>query len=186
MTIKQHILSQYRRKRHIMDIPYLVIHRFGWTELDEWDRHGVTPCPAGVKKFYETNPEARRATDGQQPYTFQIGQFGATYQTALLDDVTPHAARFNAEAVGVACYGDFGMLPMPQEQRQALVELCVLVLPLLGWPLIRSHDELRAGEDLKAKGCPGRQLNMDALRHDVAAMLDRRARNDAVQIGMRL
>jgi len=176
--------GRHSQNRDVDDIEYGVVHRFGWHDLIEYERHGITPDAVGAAKYYETEPDARAATGGRMPYTFVNGIGGTVWQAIEFGSGSPHAKRFNTTGIGIACLGDFRFLPPTQEQLWSLVELCAALLRF--WPNLKlvGHDTLKGGMEDKDKQCPGRLLDVESVAADAVAINKRIAGGELVRAGL--
>jgi hypothetical protein len=96
------------------------------------------------------------------PYPIVIRTNGIVDQCCYLTDITPHAARWNLEGLGIALVGDFRRHPVSIAQKHSLIELCYRFLAM-GISL-HGHSELKGGTLDVNKSCPGAYLNMDRIR----------------------
>lgn len=149
--------------RDIDRINWLMFHRVGWADPREWESRGFTIDAAGVRKFYETNPEAAKATGGKMPYTFTIDPSGVIEQSWPLGETAWHARRFSIEAIGVALLGDFRIQPPTENALWSAAELTALLTTF--WTQLDpvGHSEIQ-GAVAPGKVCPGHLLDMDRLR----------------------
>lgn len=171
------------RQRKISDLMYLMIHRFGSHDLQWYDDQGITPDALGVAKFYHDNGDASAATGGEMPYTFVVGVYGTIWQARHILDVTPHGKRFNVPAIGIACLGDFRLLPPTLNQIQALEDLLAGIKRL--WP----HLEIVGHSDLKwaatpGKQCPGSNMPLGKIIENVNTINEARAGQALINAGV--
>lgn len=176
--------GRHSKVRDIDEIKYIVIHRFGWNDLRDYDANGISPNALGAYKFYQSNGEAYIATGGRFPYTFMVGQGGLVWQTSDIGVVTPHAMRWNVPGLGIACFGDFTLLPPTNEQMGALTELLAALVRYLGDVKVVGHTELPGSTRDPNKDCPGRNLNMDKLRSSISNMNDGLAAQSLIRLGI--
>jgi len=139
----------------------------------------VHRCSAGenvaeIAEFFRSNPEASKATGGRMPYHFAIGRGGRVEQAHRILDISPHAAKFNLEGIGVAVVGDFRFDKPTPAQWTSLVDLChVLRAHLYGPRAIHGHTSLDGASRDADKVCPGPGLDFDALRREAEEMAQR-------------
>jgi hypothetical protein len=132
-------------------------------------RCGLGDTAAQIALAYRGGcPEAAKATGGRMPYHLVILPNGIIEQAAPLDAVTPHARSWNHVAIGVAVIGDFRNETPSIEQWDALRKLAHTCSGWLGGRLaVKGHDELAEARADKSKGCPGKGLDMEALRAEI-------------------
>lgn len=111
-------------------------------------------------------------------YNMLIGPDGAVDVTGSLEQVGAHAVGWNHRSLGIAAYGCFDPEPeslplahLPHNLHptpQQLAALETLVLGLCWWLgkrlYVAGHTELPNASRFPGKRCPGRYLDMDALR----------------------
>ena len=146
------------RPREIGKIQKIVIHKIG----EELGKTGASIA----KSFMDTSKYAAGSyTGGQMPYTFIIRTDGTIDQCLRLTDTGPHAKRWNSTSVSIALIGDFTKHEPTNEQMCSLIELCC---PLYTYGMtIHGHTELQGASSDAKKDCPGRLLDLDALRSEV-------------------
>lgn len=129
------------------------------------------------------------------PYGFHVHGSKRLYQTAGLDEVTPHAITKGSHASSPSAYaiafsGNFDKSPPHPNDVHDVAELCSLLMGLHGWdapstlveapawiiaPRVAGHREVPWSSDecdhsttLPNKTCPGLRFDMDAFRILVA------------------
>lgn len=108
------------------------------------------------------------ATGGEMPYTFVLGRHGLVEQALRIQDVGPHARRWNTQGIGISLVGDFREQEPTSSQWMSLVALCHILSGWVDGPnAIYGHDELEGGSSDPNKECPGKHLSMDTLRYEV-------------------
>lgn len=145
------------RSRKWEKVDRLVVHRIG-------ESLGHDAISISEKFNDQSKYAAGSYTGGNVPYHFFIPKSGTVEQALELGDNAPHARRFNARALAVACIGDFRVEKPTQAQYQSLTEICGL-FRLLGLS-IWGHSELPGGRSNASKQCPGPLLDMSQLRVD--------------------
>lgn len=95
-------------------------------------------------------------------YHYVIGKDGAVHLTNHETAISYHAAGVNTNSIGICLVGHFDQEKPTQAQISALVELCRDIKGRLGITRIIGHREVPA-----PKSCPGKNLDMDALRAEV-------------------
>lgn len=151
--------------RELAKLQYIIVHRIGWNDNAEWVSRGYTRDALGVAAFY------KKEMSWSMPYTFTVGHGGLVQQARQLADVTPHALRFNREAIGIGFLGDFRFLPPEDKQWAAGVELISLLVR--AWPhlLVKGHTEMGdEATQTPGKSCPGKCFDLNKLRREVAAV----------------
>lgn len=143
-------------------ITHIVVHRIG--------RELGTTCEELAAAFKDTStPQSPGSfTAGQFPYSFFIDPDGEVHQTLYIEDVSWHARRWSYPGLGVAVSGDFRVEPLSPKQYTALVSLCSLLAYFLRVYNLVGHTELKNASRDPEKECPGKFLDMDALRTEVA------------------
>lgn len=147
----------------LTDIDTIAVHRIGKSLGED----AITIC----RRFID-DPEVAKYTGGEVPYGFIIGANAHIWQCLPISDVGAHARRWNKQAIGVACIGDFRKHMMPVVQYDKLIKL--LAVLQFGFPrdlAIKGHDELPGGSSDPNKKCPGDLLPMGAVRSSVRAYL---------------
>lgn len=161
----------------------IAIHRVG---LDLYNHINLGPTAQDICAHFTGRngvfPEVAKATGGEVPYTFIVGGGSDTYDGVIWQclpvmDVGRHARRWNEEAIGVACIGDFRVKPPTRAQVHAVTDLCVeLCLSLgIGPEEIWGHMELPNASADRDKECPGMFFDVERLRDDVWACIKRDA-----------
>lgn len=145
----------------------VVVHRIEVSQEDSTYRDD----PFDVLRFFREHPIGVGATGGDMPYPVLITPDGRVTQTLPLLRISPHAVRHNPTTIGVAALGDFRREPPSALQREALVWVCAALLAQCQHeaPILFGHDELSEATRDPNKECPGRHLDMNALRAEVAA-----------------
>lgn len=161
------------------DVEYLVVHRVGWVDRQEWTQQGYPMDAVGVRDFYA------KALGWTLPYAIMVGLGGETWQGRRLLDVTPHALAFNKGAIGLGVLGDFRLLPPERLQWNACVDFAAKLLTL--WPHLEvvGHTELgdRATTQ-KGKQCPGKLFDMNCFRQEVERFRFENAAQRLTQMGI--
>lgn len=95
-------------------------------------------------------------------YHYVIARDGTVYKTNKASTVSYHASGYNARSIGVCLVGNFDQERPPAEQMEALVELVRGLMAAFAVPVERviGHREVPGTR----KSCPGRNVDMDALR----------------------
>jgi hypothetical protein len=143
-------------------LQYIVVHRVGWNDEAEWTSRGYSMDAAGVRDFYAQEVHLHF------PYTFAVLRGGRIQQGRRLLDVTPHAAAFNKEAIGIGVLGDFRFLPAEYNQWNSAVDLCAALIG--AWPHLQIVGHTELGEEatsVPGKQCPGKLFDMAAFRDEV-------------------
>lgn len=155
--------------RALKDIDRVVVHRI--------DRELGLDAVAIARSFRDRSSmySAGMYTNGEMPYTFVICEDGAVDQSLELSDAGPHARKWNTPAVGIAVIGDFREHVPKAAQWVNLVELSVELLRWLGLSStgLYGHDELPGGSVDPLKKCPGKHLDMHALRLETQKVMSR-------------
>lgn len=144
----------------------------------------VGQTAAEISKAFTTDPELKPYTGSEMPYTFVIRRDGTIEQALPLSEYGPHARRWSIEGIGVACVGDFRKERPTPQQWDSLVELCVAFIPWLGDGSIFGHTELRDASHDPNKVCPGKLLDLNALREYTSAKAKTIARQSLVSSGV--
>ena len=140
--------------------------------------------------------EVAAATGHQVPYTFMIGGDlgpaeldGRVWQCLPMDEIGAHARRWSSRHIGVALIGDPREHPVSAPQMASLVDLLADLCAAYAkdpYQSIKGHGEIQGGS--KAPGqrgeCPGKLLNMNHLRDDVATMMRERPRRRLTDSGL--
>lgn len=151
--------------------------------------------------FTGKNPEWKevaRATGNQNAYSLLVGgdlgpeeYNGKIWQLMPLDEVGAHARRFSKKFIGVGVIADPRIQAPSLLQWNHLVDLLSEICAAYAWDpraKIWGHGEIKGAHDgSKAPGkpaaCPGDLLDMNSLRHDVAAVLMEKARRRLTDAG---
>lgn len=142
--------------RDLDGIDTIAVHRVGFSLGED----AITIC----RRFID-DPDVAKYTGGEVPYTFIIGENGTLWQCLPVSEIGAHARRWNAQALGVACIGDFRTYDMPDAQLRQLVKLCAALQYAFPKGLaVKGHDELPGGSSNPNKRCPGDRLKMDEVR----------------------
>lgn len=113
---------------------------------------------------------------------------GEWWEGRGLDTVGAHATGHNANSIGVCLIGNFEDHPLPAARYQSLVEMVAHLCRRYSLTAadVVGHRELPGARTL----CPGRHLDLDALRWDVQAQLTQTSAEpvwrvivDGVQVG---
>lgn len=165
------------RERKLVKLQKVIIHKIG----KELGSTGVEVA----KAFKDTSKYAAGSyTGGQMPYTFVIRVDGSIDQCLGLEDIGPHAKRWNTESVSIAVLGDFTKHEPTPDQWISLIELCI---ELASYGLtIHGHTELPGSSSDPAKQCPGPLLDLDALRSEVNFRVEERRLIQMLDAGVRL
>ena len=143
-------------ERDLEGIDTIAVHRIGKSLGED----AVTIC----RRFID-DPKVAKYTGGEVPYTFIISDEGTIWQCLPVSEIGAHARRWNAQALGVACIGDFRKHEMPPVQHKKLIKLCAALQ--FGFPnelVVKGHDELPGGSSDPDKRCPGDKLDMNEVR----------------------
>ena len=156
----------------LSQVNLLVVHRID-KELEGRQINGA----ADVAEAFSLHPEYK--TGLQMPYNFIVRQDGVCEQALAVTDAGMHSLKYNHTSIGLALIGDFRKHPPTEAQLDALQSFCFMwvqncwargiFLPVS--ELIKGHDELPSGSVDSGKACPGKHLDMDELREDVASKL---------------
>ena len=156
--------GKHRDRVPFTDIDTIAVHRIGKSLGED----AVTIC----RRFID-DPEVAKYTGGEVPYGWIIGAGGTIWQCLAISDVGAHARRWNKQAIGVACIGDFRKHDIPEVQYKRLIHL--LACLQFGFPRdleIKGHDELPGASSDPNKKCPGDKLPMGAVRSSVRVYLE--------------
>ncbi len=163
-VIKQCDDGKHRTRTPLLDIDTIAVHRIGKSLGED----AITIC----RRFIDA-PEVAKYTGGEVPYGWIIGAGGTIWQCLPISEVGAHARRWNKQAIGVACIGDFRKHDMPTVQYHPLIKL--LSCLQFGFPRdleIKGHDELPGASSDPNKKCPGDKLLMQSVRDAVQAYLE--------------
>jgi N-acetylmuramoyl-L-alanine amidase len=97
-------------------------------------------------------------------YHYVIGQDGAIFKCQPATSITWHAKGANGHGLGICLVGNFDTQKPTEKQLAALVWLCRTCLQ--AYPTIRhilGHREVPGTK----KSCPGKNVDMDALRETI-------------------
>ncbi len=158
--------GKHRTRTPLIDIDTIAVHRIGKSIGED----AITIC----RRFID-DPEVAKYTGGEVPYGWIIGaDAGSTiWQCLPISEGGAHARRWNKQAIGVACIGDFRKHEMPDVQYDQLVKL--LACLQFGFPRdleIKGHDELPGASSDPDKKCPGDKLPMNGVRRSVSMYLE--------------
>ncbi len=156
--------GKHHTRTPLLDIDTIAVHRIGKSIGED----AITIC----RRFID-DPEVAKYTGGEVPYGWIIGVGGTIWQCLPISEVGAHARRWNKQAIGVACIGDFRKHEMPDVQYGPLIQL--LAALQFGFPRdleIKGHDELPGASADPRKKCPGDKLPMHGVRGAVKAYLD--------------
>ncbi len=134
---------------------------------------------AGIARFYRGHPEW---TGGQMPYTYGVLAGGFVEQGLPLNEVGPHAKRWNSSTIGVVSLGDFNRHAPTSAQWHSCLDLCAELcvafrLDPRSKTDVAGHTERPHSTNTPGKVCPGRFWDMAKFRLE----LDRIVRNAAIQ-----
>jgi len=136
---------------------YVIVHRSGMGET----------APA-IAAAFQSSEGPGSATGYQMPYHIVIGRYGSIEQALRLTDHAPHALAWSVSGIAIAVVGDPRIEPLTRLQYESLVKVCAVLSSWLGGAsVVRGHDELKDGSRDPNRECPGRYLDMTALRADV-------------------
>ncbi len=158
--------GKHRTRTPLLDIDTIAVHRIGKSIGED----AITIC----RRFID-DPEVAKYTGGEVPYGWIIGAdpTETIWQCLPISEVGAHARRWNKQAIGVACIGDFRKHVMPSHQYAQLIKL--LACLQFGFPRdlkIKGHDELPGASADPRKKCPGDLLPMQEVRNSVWDHLD--------------
>lgn len=156
--------GKHRIREPLATIDTIAVHRIGKSLGED----AITIC----RRFID-DPEVAKYTGGEVPYGFILGAGGTIWQCLPISEVGAHARRWNKQAIGVACIGDFREHMMPPFQYKRLIHL--LACLQFGFPRdleIKGHDELPGASSDPNKKCPGDKLPMQQVRDAVRTYLD--------------
>jgi len=160
-------------------ISHIIVHRIG----EEIGKTAVEVACA----FRSQDNDWNKVTGRQMPYSFFIRKDGLIEQALEVMDVGWHARRWSKPGIGIAVSGNFNVEAPTAEQWESLAMLCSTLAYWLGIYELCGHTELPFASKDPDKVCPGKYLNMDDLREEVAtrlsdtAVFDRRARNKMLE-----
>jgi len=156
-----------RQKRDRREIKRIIIHRLG-------PKVGVVPEKL-IESFSNMGEfQAGSYTDGRFPYCVGVDPWAFVTQYAPILDITPHAAAFNKESIGVFVSGDFRVHPPTWVADIALKKLCVVLAYWIG-PGYSIHGHSELGERATGnpdKVCPGGFLDLVDLRRVVSMRVE--------------
>lgn len=132
------------------DIHWIVLHRIKVSHV------GYEDSPDGIREFFRSHPDGKKATGGAYPYHYTIDSTGEIHETEPVEKATPHAAGHNNESIAVAVIGDFrGDVKPTWQQLIAAVYHCAALLEKYPEAEIVGHSDLRHGSSDPNKECPG-------------------------------
>jgi len=149
------------KERLTDDVKRIIIHRIDIGETAE------EVC----KKFQEVE-EVSKYTGKQNPYTFFIRRDGTIEQACPLIEITAHARRFNKQGIGVGVIGDFRKHKPTNQQIEALIYLCAILVTWKRKLIVSGHDELFGATNDPNKECPGKYLNVHELRLEIKKKIE--------------
>lgn len=97
-------------------------------------------------------------------YHYVIDKQGRVYKTNHADVISYHASGINSISLGVCLVGNFDVEQPPAAQWQALVGLLKDLMAAYG---VKPHNVIGHREVPAPKSCPGRNIDMDALRREI-------------------
>lgn len=121
------------------------------------------------------------------PYAFLVQPTGVVQQAVPVTIITPHARRWNRQAIGVGVVGESAPAHVPQ--FDALVELvdalvAAYVRMWVGPPAgLYGHDELLDSSADTGKQCPYPVVSMAELRNAVRVRRSAAGRSDLLRLG---
>lgn len=131
-----------------------------------------------AKDFKDTSRFAAGSyTGGQFPYHYHIDEAGVVAQCLPLTASSPGAIGVNYRSIHIVVQGDFRKRAPTPAQAQALAAICAaLSMVPQTPPEILGHTETEGTSKDVSKICPGKYLDLPALRRDVRARLSLRSR----------
>ena len=144
-------------RRHVQDIKGLVIHRID-----------VGRTASEVAKWFRGYPSI-----GKMPYTFFIRKDGTIEQALPLSYRAPAGKILNDNFVHIALDGDFTKHPVTPDQALSLTKLATALCAGLDTLHVQGHMETAGSSSDPKKECPGKHLNMKALREYVIENVDK-------------
>jgi N-acetyl-anhydromuramyl-L-alanine amidase AmpD len=177
MEIHNRVPAELPHKvRKLKAIKSLVVHRI-------MDREEYFAGPEAVVAAFEDTSKyaAGSYTGGKTPYHFFLDRSGRVFQLLPLTRIGPGAAGINTQSIHIALSGDFRVQPPSTGQLHGLKGLLVKLQLMLGDKEVRGHTERGFSGKVRTaigKQCPGKQLNLDAVRTQVKLALTlKRAQN---------
>lgn len=107
-------------------------------------------------------------------YHFVVRTNGLIEKGRPLEDVGAHVGGFNDKSVGVCMSGHGDIADFTLEQHELLAQLCARLcveLKLTSDAVIGHHEADNFGAPHVDKTCPGTKVRMEAVRSNVAAMI---------------
>ncbi len=169
------------RERSIESVTMAVVHQIG-------PSLGHTGAEIALAFQDVSTPHSAGQYTGQEmPYTWVIrcDPVGTIDQCLALTDTGPHAKRWNAKSCSIAVVGEFNRHEPNNGQICSLIDLLVL-LHGAGITEIHGHTELPGATSDPLKRCPGKHLDMDAIRKEVAFRVREQGIRDLLDAGVRL
>lgn len=123
-------------------------------------------------------------TNGEMPYAIVIPTNGNIELALEIGDWGPHAARWNAQGIGVAVIGDFTKHKPTEAQVKSSVELSTFFGMWFGGVNSFGHTELPGASSNPKKVCPGEHFPMDFIRKESASKLALYAENLLIHSGV--
>ena len=131
-------------------------------------RCGMGEDAMAISQAFQAPGAPGNVTGHHMPYTIVVTRAGRIEQALRIGDCGPHALAWNITGIGVAMVGDLRSEPPTALQRAALIQVCSALSGWLGGAsVVWGHDELRNASTDPLKECPGRFLDMGAVRRDV-------------------
>jgi hypothetical protein len=188
IDISKQVDDGKKRIRDFSAVDTIAVHRVGWIlKRDGSLSSKIGDTAEEICEAFTSNPEVSKYTGGEIAYTLMVERDGTIKQCLPVDEIGAHARRWNKQAIGVACIGDFRHEEMGPDQRSALEDLLTLLCLSFNLdPLraIRGHDELPGGSANPEKRCPGNRLIMGDLRRSVKALIQERGREELTEAGL--
>lgn len=159
-----HVLKGTGKRR----VGFAVIHTEGdgvnndttAAQIDRWHRTPKKPGGGGGPGWRSIG------------YNFWIRMGGLVELGRPLPEVPAHAEGFNSQSIGIGLAGDGDLADFTPAQYVSLVSLCLLLNGAYAIPIEHfiGHREVpKFGGAWTSKTCPGRHVNLDALRARLAA-----------------
>lgn len=167
LTVRNCLLECRDGKRHERLPERITVqahHRISFARIDDPIDDAMLTGPLIAEQFRdETKFAAGSYTGGEMPYTF-VGRADGTIDQCLeVGDTGPHAAAWNARAIGIAWVGDFRRTYMTPEQQAACIAFSAL---WMAWGArMHGHTELPGASTNPDKQCPGKLFRLLAIRH---------------------
>ena len=170
----------HRRPRDLASIDRLIIHRIDFSQDEDGAYPDIVPIFVDdldgykvAQRFMDGRPFRPGAYTGREvPYSLLCRTDGSWDQLLTLDDISPHAKRWNATGLALSFAGDFRRHEPTAAQWQSGIEMARCLMTWLGkTDEIFGHTELPGATNDAEKKCPGGYFPMAKFRGDVAMAL---------------